>query len=293
MQEDFYPPQKDQDEYLLKYPINYFRRELEIPLQPHGREPFEAWLTVVANWDGKQRVLHWSIRDVTEHKKAEQARLHLLDQLVTAQEETSRIISREMHDQIGQSVTALILGLKAIEGRSDPDLKDQVRKLVRIAEEMGVEVHDIALSLRPTALDDLGLAPVIENYAEEWSERNHIPVDYQAANVPENLLSMESRITVYRMIQEALNNVAKHAHAQQVSLILEKIPEFLTVIVEDDGCGFDVETILNQNSSKGRLGLLGMRERAELIGGTLSIESDPGNGTTVFLRVPLQKQETM
>jgi signal transduction histidine kinase len=242
--------------------------------------------------------------DITRRVQVEQARTELLRRLVDAQEEERLRISRELHDQMGQSLSALILGLKSVETVVPAAYVQRVQQMLSIAGELGRETHQLALDLRPTALDDLGLSAALANYAEEWSERHEIEVDYQSTIQHDGELPIQAALAIYRIVQEALTNVVKHAQASKVSLILTmsaefgnwrpgslsahrpRRPGFLLAIVEDDGLGFDVEEAFQKSSSKGRLGLLGMIERAELLGGTLNIESAPGRGTTIFVRIP-------
>jgi signal transduction histidine kinase len=161
-------------------------------------------------------------------------------------------------------------------------------RLRALAADMGREVHRVAVELRPTVLDDLGLVPALEAYVAEWGERSGVRAVFDSIGVPRSarLLPPETDTAVYRVVQEALNNAAKYAVPQgaaRVSVTLQRSGPELRVAVEDDGPGFDVVRAL----ASGRLGLLGMRERAELVGGTLQVESAPGEGTTVFLRVPI------
>jgi signal transduction histidine kinase len=166
-------------------------------------------------------------------------------------------------------------------------LYECLQRLQDLSDEIGREVHHIALELRPTALDDFGLHAALLNYVTEWSDRSEIEVDFHTGGLDKQRLPPQVETTLYRIVQEALTNVIKHAHAKRVSVILEHRPDHVLAIVEDDGEGFDTEAVMNSASVDPRLGLLGMRERAALVGGTLEIETSPGSGTTVFVRIPL------
>ena len=157
---------------------------------------------------------------------------------------------------------------------------------MRLADQLGQEVHTLAWELRHTALDEWGLHTALSNYLEEWSERCGIAVDFHSNGLIQQRLPPYVETTVYRIVQEALTNVLKHAAARRVSLLLENRQDRLLVIVEDDGRGFNVEALMNESDSSRRLGLIGMQERVTLVGGTLNIESTPGAGTTVFVHIP-------
>jgi signal transduction histidine kinase len=169
--------------------------------------------------------------------------------------------------------------------------RNLLKQLQEITEKLGQEVHEMAFSLRPTSLDDLGLETALSNFAEEWSKRNKIEVDYQATGLQSGVILPQVATAVFRIVQEALNNVLKHSQATRVSLILNRHATEVLVIVEDDGCGFDSEMLANYQYGERRLGLLGMKERTELVGGTFNVESSPGRGTTVFVRIPLSEDE--
>jgi signal transduction histidine kinase len=143
------------------------------------------------------------------------------------------------------------------------------------------EVHDLSMRLRPRVLDDLGLAAALERLAHEWQARYKIPVDV-AIQWSERLPG-EIETALYRIVQEALTNIARHAQAKSVSILIEKRGNSIRAIVEDDGIGFDPSAQRGER----HLGLLGMRERAELLGGALTIESAPGHGTSIFIEIPL------
>lgn len=228
-----------------------------------------------------------ALRDeILERERGQQAHHALLQQLVSAQEDERRRISRELHDQVGQDLTALMLGLKALERSADPPSRTELHRLQALTQGVGKQIHDMALELRPTALDDLGLVRTLSNYVDDWSKRVGIEVDFHSGGWQGERLPSYVETTLYRIIREALNNVAKHAAASRVSLIIERRGDQVVAIIEDNGKGFDSDRTQSRNPH--RLGLLGMRERAALAQGEVSIESSLGGGTTVFVRLPLQ-----
>ena len=220
--------------------------------------------------------------EIIKHKESETARLQLLRRLVTAQEEERRRISRELHDQTGQHLTALLLGLKTLNnstGNGSASLHKGLLQLQKLTERLVDEAHHLAWELRPAALDDLGLETALSNYVEKWSDRSSISLDFHSG-LDKLRLPAQVEIAVFRIVQEALTNVLKHAQANRVSVMLEYRNDELLVIVEDNGCGFQ------PGKERDGLGLLGIHERVALVGGKLNIESELGSGTTLVVRIP-------
>jgi signal transduction histidine kinase len=227
--------------------------------------------------------------EVAERKRAEEARQQLLRRLVTAQEEERRRIARELHDQMGQYLTALMLGLQSLKepGESPSQAQERVSRLQELTDQLMQEAHRLARELRPAALDDLGLPTALQRYVEGWSRYSAVSVDFHSHDLGADRLPPHIETTIYRVVQEALTNVLRHAHARRVSVLLERRHDHVLAIVEDDGSGFDAEAVMAAPNAQGRLGLLGMQERVGLVGGTLDIESTRGVGTTAFVRIPL------
>ncbi len=228
--------------------------------------------------------------DVTERRQAEELRRELLRRLVATQEEERRRISRELHDQMGQQLAALMIGLKTLNAESygRQSALSTLRQFQGLTDQLSREVHTLAWELRPPALDDLGLRTALYNYVEEWAERSRIAVDFHSSGFEDVRLPFAHETALYRIAQEALTNVLKHSHADRVSVILERRADHVLVVVEDNGRGFDVEALAATQASGRNLGLLGMRERAELLGGTLNVEATPGVGTSIFVRIPVR-----
>ncbi|MEN3336221.1 MAG: hypothetical protein V7641_5586 [Blastocatellia bacterium] len=226
--------------------------------------------------------------DITERKQAEQLRYQVLSRIVAAQEDERRRVSRELHDQMGQNLAALSVGLEALKANcaAAPAL-DHLRQLQELANGLSQKVHSLAWELRPPALDDLGLHTALQRYVEQWSERSGVAVDWHTNGFTTRRLPSEVETTLYRVVQEALTNVLKHAQASRVSVILRATADNVLVIVEDNGEGFDAEFTRPALDPHYRLGLVGMRERVLLVNGTLNIESAPGHGTTMYVRIPL------
>jgi two-component system, chemotaxis family, CheB/CheR fusion protein len=227
--------------------------------------------------------------EIAERRSAERSRQMLLQQLLTAQEEERRRIARELHDQMGQDLSALIMGLRAVQdaSTSGPPVAQQIEPLYALAVQLSQEVRTLAVQLRPPALDDLGLAATLANYLEQWSQRMLIAVDFHTSGMDKERLPPLIETALYRLAQEALTNVLKHAQATSLSLIIDRRADSVQMIVEDNGVGFQVELARSSAYAEQRFGLIGMDERVAQLGGTLNIESAPQRGTTVFVRIPL------
>jgi signal transduction histidine kinase len=205
-----------------------------------------------------------------------------LRRVVGGQEVERRRLARELHDETGQALTSILLGLRAVE---EAGSGEGVRKSVGEVRELVVatlqDVRRLAVELRPKALDDFGLVPALERLVQTFSEATGISVDLEAG-LGEDRLPAELETTLYRIIQEALTNVVKHAEAQSVSVLLVRREGSVTTVIEDDGRGFDPTSTREDG-----LGLLGMRERVALHDGRLQLEASPGAGTTLVVEMPL------
>ena len=214
-------------------------------------------------------------------------------QEIFAAEENERCrISRELHDVLGQYVTALRFGLENLLHELEQTVEDvsSVMKLQSIVEQFDLEFHHVALKLRPPVTEK-GLRAAVVQYALEWSERSGVRIDLHCQDEHCINLTPASEITLYRILQEALNNIQKHAKARRVSIILENWQGQLQMVIEDDGCGFAVTAAQKSTAVSRKIGLASMRERAELVGGVCEIESSLTQGTTIFVRVPLRHKE--
>ena len=227
-------------------------------------------------------------KEIEERRLIEEERTALLERIVTTQEDERRRIARDMHDSLGQQLTALRLKLASLkeEHPSDPRLNDTIERLQRLGAKVDAEVNFLVWELRPTVLDDLGLVAAIENYAREWSRHYGIAADFHAGRLGKPRLDGNVETNLYRILQEALNNTFKHASAKAVNIVLENRGQEVVLVIEDDGVGFDPDKGSKSERAGRGLGLIGMRERAAIIGGSIEIESSPGKGTTVFVRVP-------
>src|SRR6266487_1590567 len=229
--------------------------------------------------------------DITERKKAEEIRSRLLEQVISAQEEERGRIARELHDETGQSLTALLVGLKTLEAaHSLQEAKGLAESLRAVASVDLHEVGRLAWGLRPSVLDDLGLLATLERYVAEYAESYALAVDLKTKGFGAARLPFFIETTLYRITQEALTNIVKHAAAHSVLIIVEQDDFSVQMVVEDDGEGFHVEPPSRPPGTCDGLGLHGMQERATLLSGTVTIRSKPGQGTAIKVRIPLAKE---
>jgi len=228
--------------------------------------------------------------EIARRQRVEEAHQQVLRRLKSAEETERGRISRELHDRLGQDLTALKLGLQLVkkQGPFSPSVQAGISQLEQLADTLMRDIHRLAWELRPAALDDFGLDVALRRYAGEWAGLNGVAVDFHSQGVETNRLPAELETILYRITQEALTNVLRHAKAQRVSVLLERLPGHVLLIVEDDGQGFDAQAVLKAADAHGKLGLLGMQERVTLAGGTIEFESTPGAGATVYARVPLE-----
>ncbi|MDO8547923.1 MAG: sensor histidine kinase, partial [Nitrospirales bacterium] len=213
----------------------------------------------------------------------------LSGRLLEVQEEERRRLARDLHDQTGQSLTSLLIGLRTLEDASTLEAtRVQARNLRTITAQALDEVKRLAIGLRPALLDDLGLEAALKRLAKESAKTYGVSVDLHVKGLPNHRLSPPVETGLYRLAQEALTNTGRHAAARNVSVLLTCSESSVKLIVEDDGRGFDVEKALRLPGSSNHLGLLGMRERVALLNGTISVESTPGGGTTIYVQLPLE-----
>lgn len=213
-------------------------------------------------------------------------------QVLSAQEEERRRISRELHDVIAQTLTGINIRLATLKKQaavSTRGLDRNIARTQRLVEKSVNIVHEFARELRPAVLDDLGLIPALLSFVKLFSKRTRIHVELKIFAGVEQLENNQ-RTTLYRVAQEALTNVSRHAHASRVEVNIQKVTDGVCMKIGDNGKSFEVERVLNARGQK-RLGLLGMRERLEMVGGRFAIDSTPGEGTTITAWLPHGKQE--
>jgi PAS domain S-box-containing protein len=264
-----------------------FKRELRI-VRPDGtiRHVLSVGRPRVGQTGDLTEEYIGTIVDITDRKNDEAERRDLQRRLAMSQEDERRRIARDLHDQFGQQLSALALRLAELKrdvGRRSA-LAEQLAALEALTRQLDHELEQIIWRLRPTALDDLGLVAALENYVTQWAAMSGVECALHAKGVEMGGMTSEIETALYRIGQEALNNVAKHAQARTATVLLDRSAGRVSLIVEDDGIGFDVAEPLDVRH---RFGVTGMRERALLLGGEFDIESTSGKGTTVVARIPL------
>lgn len=213
--------------------------------------------------------------------------------VIEAQEEERKRIARELHDETSQSLTGLVIGIRMVQEIVPdymPDVQERLENINDLAHATLNEVHTMAVRLRPSVLDDLGLAAALRSYAKEYTENTGIPVEMQLLGMSHRL-TPELETVLYRVIQEALTNVARHSNATSCRVTLRRKEQVVQGVIEDNGQGFDSQTVMLSDEKGHGLGLHGMKERIELVGGSLEFDARPAKGTTIFIEVPLQSKE--
>jgi signal transduction histidine kinase len=232
---------------------------------------------------------HYS-RLLAQSERLQEQLRQLSRQILLAQEDERKRISRELHDVIAQTLTGINVRLAALKKEAALNTKDLDRNIAstqRLVEKSVDIVHEFARELRPAVLDDLGLIPALHSFVKIFSRRTRLQVHLKAFAGIEQL-EIAKRTVLFRVAQEALTNVARHAHARRVELNIHKLHNAARMEIKDDGKSFSVDGQLNARGGK-RLGLLGMRERVEMVGGTFCVESAPGKGTTIEVKIPFAK----
>ncbi|MBZ5689928.1 MAG: PAS domain-containing sensor histidine kinase [Acidobacteriia bacterium] len=227
-------------------------------------------------------------KQAEEIKQAEAMHRLLLEHELSAQEEERRRIARELHDEAGQLLTSLLVGLRTLEdARKLADVKAQGQRLRKITAQAIDEVGRLARGLHPTVLDDHGLGVALSRYVSEYTKTHNIAVELKLSELDFSTLSSAIQIGLYRILQEALTNVVRHSGAKAVSIRFARLATALEVAVKDNGCGFDAKAV---SASSHRLGIQSMRERAAMLGGTFSFKAQR-KGTKILVQVPLANEE--
>ena len=268
-------------EMLSQRTVELAASNLELSLEIIQRKAMEEAL--------KKSERHYSQLLEQSDRLQEQLR-RLSRQILSAQEDERKKISRELHDVIAQTLTGINIRLAALKKEAVVNTKGLDRNIARtqrLVEKSVNIVHQFARELRPAVLDDLGLIPALHSFMKNFTARTGVRTHLTAFAKVEQL-DTARRTVLFRVAQEALTNVARHAQASRVEVSIQKLPDCICMKVKDDGKSFQVERVLQEKGSK-RLGLLGMRERVEMVGGTFCVESAPGQGTTILVEIPFAK----
>jgi signal transduction histidine kinase len=225
--------------------------------------------------------------DVTQRKLAQDRVQVLTHQLIKAQENERLRISRDLHDHIAQDLSTLKIGLETLLAAKPSMLKEKISTLSDILQRSIASVRNMAYDLRPPGLDQLGLVKTLYLYCEDFSKSNGLEIDFAAAGVDELDLEYETQINIYRLIQEALNNIKKHADANEATIRLVASSPDIVIRIKDNGKGFDVGGRQKEALKEKRMGLQSMLERVRLLEGRFTIHSRPEKGTTILIEIPM------
>jgi PAS domain S-box-containing protein len=249
---------------------------------------------VLVSWEGHPGTLNF-LSDLTGLKIAMEHIRSLSQTMMQAQERERQMISYELHDRIAQNLSSLKMGCDLLfDGQSDipPEIIEKKIKLSKEIEKIIISVRDLSYDLRPPGIDEMGLVTAIEIYCEEFSEKSGLKVEFQSAGMHQFDSGYEVGIHIYRLIQEGLNNIQKHANADRVTIKLVRASPNIILRIEDNGKGFNVrERELSLGKEK-RMGLRSMKERVNLLGGEITIQSRLKKGTKIFIKLPLKEKSS-
>jgi len=268
----------------------------ERQLVSKSREIIDAILGVTVEYDehGKPIKTRAIFEDITERKQAEEHVRTLTQQLIKVQESERHMISRELHDRVAQDLSTIKISLEILLGNEQevsPEISQRVSGLSRTLQGVIMAVRDLSYDLRPPGLEDMGLIQTVFQYCQDFSEDNGINVDFHSAGMENLKLDFDTKINLYRLIQEGLNNINKHADASNVLIRLVAASPNIILRIEDDGKGFDVENRLANASNEKRMGIRSMEERVKLLQGEMEIQSRLMHGTEISIKLPYKEKK--
>jgi PAS domain S-box-containing protein len=244
--------------------------------------------------EGKVAAIVEHLRDITDQKQANEQIRSLSQQLIKAQEDERQMISRELHDRVAQDLSTLLIGLNTISDHLPnviPEVQKKALELSEIVQGTINVVRDLSYELRLPGLDGIGLIPALSMYCEEFAEKHGLKVDFQSLGLKDLRLDFETEMNLYRLIQEGLNNIHKHAAASLATVKIVGTYPNIIMRIEDNGQGFDVEKRARTAYSEKRMGLRSMTERVRLIQGEMTIQSQPMKGTRILIKFPYQEEK--
>ena len=267
-----------QEEVLARVKMHLCRRKLIQGLQAQNRQ------LKISSQIEKDRLFE----AVTQQR--EQLRT-LNTKLTDVQEAERKDLARELHDEMGQSLTAIRINLAAIRNElsrdCSPGIKERLIETELLTDQTLEQIREMSLNLRPPMLDDLGLVPTLRWYIKRYAKRVNITADLVVTGLDQNRVASQIETVLYRITQEALTNVAKHAQASIVRLYLQCNDNTVQAVIEDNGCGFNIEDVMNRRMPHSGTGLVGIRERITLLGGDFNIKTQPNRGTRLVIEIPL------
>jgi PAS domain S-box-containing protein len=264
----------------------------QVPLRKFIRKDgsvFPGEISAGKFFAGRRKKIIGAVRDITERIQAEEKIRALTQQLIKVQENERKRIAGYLHDNVAQDLSSLKIGLETLYDRGQeatPEIKTKICQLSKMLQDSITAVRDLSYDLRPSGMDQLGLVRTVYQYCEDFSEKNSVDVDLYTAGMKDLELDFDTEINLYRLIQEGLNNIKKHADAGKVVIRLVASSPNIILRIEDNGKGFDVKHRLARSLKEKRMGLSSMEERVSLLGGMMKISSRPSKGTKIFIEVP-------
>jgi len=228
------------------------------------------------------------LNHLKERKRSETQIRTLTRKLMKTQEDERRMISRELHDRVGQDLSGIKLALGTLfdqQPAASPEIKEKVMQLSRLLDRTILTVRDLSYDLRPPGLDEMGIVQALSIFCDDFSDKTRIRTDFQSAGIEKLKLNFNTRINLYRMIQEGLNNIHKHADATRAAVKLTAAYPHIFLRIEDNGRGFDVEKRAREIDSEKRMGLRSLQERTDLLGGVMIVTSKTGQGTKILIKL--------
>ena len=264
----------------------------QVPLRKFIRKDgseFPGEISAGKFFAGPHKKIIGAVRDITDRIQAEEKIRALTQQLIKVQENERKRIAGYLHDNVAQDLSSLKIGLETLYDRGQeatPEIKTKICQLSKMLQDSITAVRDLSYDLRPSGMDQLGLVRTVYQYCEDFSEKNSVDVDLYTAGMKDLELDFDTEINLYRLIQEGLNNIKKHADAGKVVIRLVASSPNIILRIEDNGKGFDVKHRLARSLKEKRMGLSSMEERVSLLGGMMKISSRPSKGTKIFIEVP-------
>jgi len=268
-----------------KIPLRYFKRK--------DGTVFPGEISAGKFVAGNRKKIIGAVRDITDRLQAEEKIRVLNQQLIKAQENEHNRIAGYLHDHVAQDLSILKIGLETLfdyQREIPPEIGTRICELSKILQGSITAVRDLSYDLHPPGMDQLGLVRTVNQFCEDFSEKNNVGVDFYAAGMNDLKLDFDTEINLYRLIQEGLNNIKKHANAGHVVIRLVASSPNIILRIEDNGQGFDVKRRLARSFKEKRLGISSMEERVSLLEGTLSIKSQPSRGTSLVIEVPCKER---
>ena len=272
--------------YNMKVPQRYFCRK--------DGSTFPGEISAGKFFSGRRQKIIGAVRDITERVQAEEKIRALSQEQIKVQENERNRIARYLHDHVAQDLSTLKIGLETLFNepkKLSPEKKKKITEISQVLQDSISSVRDLSYDLRPAGMDQLGLVRTVYQLCEDFSEKNNLNVDFYSAGVKDLKLDFDTAINLYRLIQEGLNNIRKHARADHVIIRLVASSPNLILRIEDDGRGFDVDSRLAKALEEKRMGLSNMEERVSLLAGKMDIKSQIGRGTRIFIEIPWQEKK--